>query len=238
MRLKRRALIAAAFLALAAIFLPNRLHKALIEPPQPVCGIATRQRVVALTYDDGPHPVYTPRIMSILARYHARATFFMIGSRMARWPEIVKQAARQGDIIANHTYTHPNNLENLPRHRIMRELASDQRLIHTLVGRTYPLFRPPKGLLNRELALTAHMEGYTVILWSVSAYHHEARTPELMARRVLDRIRPGAIVLMHDGRYPMRWRDVQATPLIIEELRQRGYRFVTVPELLRMGATR
>jgi len=225
---------AAAFLALAATFLPIRLHKARLEAPAPMYRVATRQKVVALTYDDGPHPIYTPKLLKILRRYHVRATFFMIGSRMARWPDLVRQAAREGHVIANHTYTHPNNLENLPRIRIVSELTSEQRLIQRLVGRTYPLFRPPKGLLNRGLAWIAHMEDYKVVLWSVSAYHHDGRTPELMTRRVLEKVHPGGIILMHDGRYPMRWRDVQATPMIIEALKKRGYRFVTVPELLKL----
>ncbi len=81
--------------------------------------------------------------------------------------------------------------------------------------------------------MLAAMKGYEIVLWTVCADSHDAPSPELMAKRVISRVRPGAIILAHDGMYPMRWRDVAATPLIIEGLLKQGYRFVTVPELLR-----
>lgn len=203
--------------------------------PVPLKYVPTREKIVALTYDDGPHPVFTPELLRILHSRHVRVTFFMVGCRMVRWPEIVRETLREGHVVANHTYTHPADFENLPQSRIYRELGRTQRIIRELGGHVYPFFRPPKGLVNRRLAQIAYAKGYRIILWTVSADHHEANTPELMAERVLRGVRPGAIVLMHDGRFPMRWRDVAATPLIIDELERRGYRFVTVPELLEHG---
>jgi len=225
-------LIVAIAVAATAVWFPVRIHEAAQLPPVPVRYVPTAQKVVALTYDDGPHPTFTPELLRILRRYQVHATFFVIGNRAAQFPEIVRESAMEGHVIANHTYTHPNNLEYLPIPRITEELDSTQRLIKNLTGRAYKLFRPPKGRVNRRLAEIAQSEGYTVVLWWVSADHHEAKTPEEMAERVAKRIRPGAVVLMHDGRFPMRWRDVAATPLIIRELRKKGYRFVTVPELL------
>jgi peptidoglycan/xylan/chitin deacetylase (PgdA/CDA1 family) len=220
------------------VWFPIRIHEAAEPPPLPIRYVPTAQKVVALTYDDGPHSVFTPELLSILRRYRVPATFFVIGDRAAQFPEIVREIAMDGHVIANHTYSHPNNLEYLPTSRITEELDSTQRLIKDLTGRAYKLFRPPKGWVNRRLAEIVQSEGYTVVLWSVSADHHEAKTPEEMAKRVIKRIRPGAIVLMHDGRFPVRWRDVVATPLIIRGLRKKGYRFVTVPELLNMLETR
>lgn len=197
--------------------------------------VPTDQKVVALTYDDGPHPVYTPKLIAILDKYHVKATFFMIGEKMDKYPDIVKEIASRGHVIANHTYTHPKNIRLDTSSQIIRELDSCEQTIEKQTGHRAYLFRPPKGLLDGDVLTIAQEEGYRTILWTVSADHHDAPTPELMAKRVVDRIRPGAIILAHDGTFSSRWKDVAATPLIIEALRKKGYRFVTVPELLSMA---
>jgi peptidoglycan/xylan/chitin deacetylase (PgdA/CDA1 family) len=107
-----------------------------------------------------------------------------------------------------------------------------------MTGRRAHLFRPPRGLVDGTVFTIAEEEGYTTILWTVCADHHDAPTPELMAERVLKHIRPGGIVLAHDGRVCTRWKDVKATPIIIRELKRQGYRFVTIPELLRLAPAR
>jgi peptidoglycan/xylan/chitin deacetylase (PgdA/CDA1 family) len=222
--------------ALAATLAPVRLHRGLREMPPPVWSVPVRAKVVAITYDDGPHPVYTPALLRILREQRVRATFFMIGTRMQRWPWIVEEAAADGHVIANHTYSHQRYLARDTHAQIVREIRSGQKVITRLTGQRYRLFRPPKGFLGNHVLRIADSMGYRAVLWSLSAYHYEGgRTPELMTQRVLSLVRPGAIILMHDGRYPMRWRDVQATPMIISALRKKGYRFVTVPELLEMG---
>ncbi|NCO90617.1 MAG: hypothetical protein COZ06_25185 [Armatimonadetes bacterium CG_4_10_14_3_um_filter_66_18] len=103
-------------------------------------------------------------------------------------------------------------------------------------GKRTHLFRPPRGLIDATVFTIAAEQGYQTILWTVCADHHDAPTPEDMAQRVLQRLRPGAIILAHDGRSPARAKDVTATRLIIAELAERGYRFVTVPELLKIAA--
>lgn len=199
--------------------------------PTVIREVATDEKVVALTYDDGPHPVFTPEILRALDRYGAKATFFMVGSRMEKYPQVVKEVLAKGHAIGNHTFSHPANLELETRGQVIHEVAACEEVIWRMCGKHTELFRPPKGLANRPV-LRAVGGGYKTILWTVSADHHEARTPRQMAERVISAVRPGAIVLAHDGIYPMRWRDVAATPLIIEGLRRRGYRFVTVPQLL------
>ncbi len=197
--------------------------------------VPTDQKVVALTYDDGPHPIYTPQLVKILDKYKVKATFFMIGREMDKYPNIVKDVASRGHVIANHTYTHPSNIEADTAAQIIRELEMCEQVIERLTGKRAHLFRPPKGLIDGTVFTIAQEEGYRTILWTVSADHHDAPTPELMAQRVIKHIRPGAIILAHDGTFYSRWRDVAATPLIIEALRKKGYRFVTVPELLKMA---
>lgn len=200
-----------------------------------VHGVPTREKVVALTFDDGPHPKYTPEILKILDRYHVKATFFMIGSRMNEYPGIVKEVVARGHAIGNHTYTHPHDIEADTEGQIKEELENCERVIERFTGKRTHIFRPPRGLLDGTVFSIASEEKYWTVLWTVSADHHEATTPELMAQRVLKYVKPGGIILLHDGMYSSRWKDVEATHLIIEALRKKGYRFVTVPELLEIA---
>ncbi|MCC6483757.1 MAG: polysaccharide deacetylase family protein [Armatimonadetes bacterium] len=199
-----------------------------------VYRVPTKQKVVALTFDDGPHPTYTPEILSILDHYHIKATFFMIGREMLKHPEIVREVVRRGHVVANHTFSHPHNIEADSQAQVIRELDKCEEIIEQMTGRRAHLFRPPRGLVDGTVLQIADEEGYRTILWTVCADHHDAPTPELMTRRVLKHVRSGGIVLAHDGTFCSRWKDVKATPMIIEELRRRGYRFVTIPELLAM----
>lgn len=196
-----------------------------------VYELFTRDKIVALTFDDGPHPIYTPQILDILDQYQAKATFFMIGSRMEEYPEIVEEVSGRGHLIANHTYTHPKNLRAESPESIKKEVDRCQQSIERLANQNACLFRPPRGILNQKIIKMLHKQGYTVVLWSISADHHDAPTPELMAARVIKHAHPGEIVLIHDGRTDLRWKDVEATRLIIENLSKQGYRFVTLEEL-------
>jgi len=196
--------------------------------------VPTEDKVVALTFDDGPNPTFTPRLLDILDKYDVKATFFMIGKYMDKYPEIASDVVRRGHVIGNHTYTHPRNIELDTQAQVIRELDKCEEAIERITGKRGHLFRPPRGLIDGSVFTIASEEGYTTVLWSVCADHHDAPTPELMADRVLANNRPGGIILAHDGETGIRWKDVAATPLIIEELRKRGYRFVTVPELLKM----
>jgi peptidoglycan/xylan/chitin deacetylase (PgdA/CDA1 family) len=196
------------------------------------------EKVVALTFDDGPHPIYTPALLKVLDHYGVKATFFMIGKYMEKYPEIVKQVAADGHAIGNHTYDHPYSLARDSPAQIIGELEHCEEIIERLTGRRTHIFRPPRGMYSGRVVELANAEGYRTILWSISADHHEAPTPELMAQRVLTHIRPGAIILAHDGQMQSRWKDLAATPLIIEGLQKKGYRFVTIPELLRLAKRR
>jgi peptidoglycan/xylan/chitin deacetylase (PgdA/CDA1 family) len=205
----------------------------LFWPAAVVYRVPTSEKIVALTFDDGPHPTFTPELLEILERYHVKATFFMIGRRMEQYPDLVRAVLSHGHAIGNHSYTHPSDLRADTRAQVVRELEACERVIERLSGRRNHLFRPPRGLIDGTVFTIAEEEGYRTILWTVSADHHDAPTPQQMARRVLEHIRPGGVILAHDGTFCTRWKDVAATPLIIEALQKRGYRFVTVPELLR-----
>jgi peptidoglycan/xylan/chitin deacetylase (PgdA/CDA1 family) len=192
-------------------------------------------KVVALTFDDGPHPAFTPQILDILKRYGVRATFFLIGARAERYPDLARRIVAEGHEIGDHTYSHPADLPRKDWDAICREIVKGADAIERVTGVRPKLFRPPRGYLNYRVHTAAQLCGFTVVLWTVSADHHDAPTPEAMAQRVFKLVHPGAIVLMHDGRIPIRWKDVKALPLLLDGLRKRGYRFVTVSELLSLS---
>lgn len=197
-----------------------------------VCGVPTDDKVVALTFDDGPHPIFTPELLKLLDKYHVKATFFMVGRLIEKRPDIAKAVAKAGHVVANHTYSHPRNIEVLPQWRIAQEIDKCEAVIQKVVGQHPHLFRPPRGLVNGTVLTVANDKDYKTVLWTVCADHHDAPTPDLMAKRVLSQIGPGGIVLAHDGSQDFRWKDVSATKIIIEALLKQGYKFVTLPELL------
>jgi len=196
-----------------------------------VRSVFAQEKVVALTFDDGPDPRFTPRILAILRRQHIHATFFMIGRQIEKYPALAKQVITDGNSIENHTYSHPD-LPLDSRVQVMRELDHCEQLIERTTGTHAHLFRPPLGMLSNTIINQVEHEGYRTILWTVCADHHDAPTPALMAARVLQHTRPGTIILLHDGTLSSRWKDVEATALIITGLQQQGYHFVTIPELL------
>ncbi|MCE5198727.1 MAG: polysaccharide deacetylase family protein [Armatimonadota bacterium] len=205
------------------------------QRPQVVRQVLTQQKVVALTYDDGPDPRFTPALLGQLDKYGIKATFFMIGQRMEMYPGLVQEVLRRGHVIGNHTYTHPQNYQmGLPSEAAW-EISVGVQTIERASRKPVTLFRPPRGFLTAPVLTLAEQNSLTTVLWSVSADNHLAKTPQQMADRVLKMVQPGGIILAHDGTFASRWKDVSATPLIIEGLTKRGYRFVTVPELLEIG---
>jgi peptidoglycan-N-acetylglucosamine deacetylase len=197
-----------------------------------VYSIQTHKKVVALTFDDGPHPIYTYQLLDILNKYHVKATFFMVGASMKKYPLIVKQVVAKGHSIGNHTYTHPFNMAACSKAQINKELTNCQATIKKLVGQRSFIFRPPRGLFNKKVVEIARKNGYLMVLWSICGDSRRAKSPELMARMVTKSIHNGDIILLHDGTFDSRWKDVEATQLIIEALLKKGYQFVTIPQLL------
>lgn len=200
-----------------------------------VSRVTTPRKVVALTFDDGPSPSFTPAILRILAGWRQPATFFMVGSQVERYPAVARAVTAAGHAVGNHTGDHPRDLTALPAEQVRAELRRGSRALRSVLGTTTTLFRPPYGSINGSVERVAAEEGYRTLLWTVCADHHDAPTPAAMAQRVLRQLRPGAIVLFHDGDTPNRWKDVAALPLVLQPLLARGYRCVTVPELLRSG---
>jgi peptidoglycan/xylan/chitin deacetylase (PgdA/CDA1 family) len=195
-----------------------------------VLAVKTRQKVFALTFDDGPHPRYTRQVLDILKKNHIRATFFLIGSMVKTYPKVAHEVAAEGHVIGNHSWSHPSR----PKNPVAEFQKTDVEIVHVL-GRRPDLFRPPYGLLHNGLADTAKKRGDAVILWnSMGSDWSKKATVSSITSAVLSFARPGGIALLHDGG-GNRSNTVAALPVIIETLRERGFRFVTIPQLLRIS---
>ena len=118
------------------------------------------EKVCALTFDDGPHPVFTPEILKTLDKYKIKATFFMVGSKMEEHPDIVEEVLKRGNAIENHTYSHPHDIEADSQDQIEDELDKCDRIIETLTGQRPTLFRPPRGRINESVLNAADKDGY------------------------------------------------------------------------------
>lgn len=190
---------------------------------------------VALTFDDGPDPQVTPAVLDELRRHGARATFFVIGAHLAAHTELGRRIAAEGHVLANHSWQH-SYLQNFRlREWQTAEISRGESAIEAVTGRASTrLYRPPVGMKTGDQARAIGALGLQVIAWSVHSRDTIDPDPRSMARRVLKGIRGGDIVLLHDGdRVPGRRRSCpEAVRLILEGLREKGLRAVTVPELL------
>jgi peptidoglycan/xylan/chitin deacetylase (PgdA/CDA1 family) len=186
-------------------------------------------RAVALTFDDGPSP-YTPAVLGDLERAHVNATFFLIGRQIAGNSALVRRELRDGDVVGNHTWSHPNVSGG--GSFAVSQLAPTTAAIERASGGFHPcLFRPPYGAASRALEATASSLGLTTIDWNVDPRDWSVPGTDAIVSRVVGAVRPGSIVIMHDGG-GFRGETVAAVPRIIATLRRRGYQFDTVPALL------
>ncbi|MDI6869921.1 MAG: glycerol-3-phosphate acyltransferase [Bacillota bacterium] len=192
---------------------------------------------VALTFDDGPDPRYTPEVLRILRQEEVPATFFLVGAHASRYPELVRRIQQEGHEIGNHTYSH-RNLFLLQPPAIEREVARAEEVLRRITGERPRLFRPPRGLYDANLSRVLAERRYAVVLWSVSSRDWVEVSPRLIARNVLGAVRGGDILLFHDSGAILsaqggnRKHMLQALPYIIKRLKTEGFRFVTVSQLL------
>ncbi|MBD2043836.1 polysaccharide deacetylase family protein [Microcoleus sp. FACHB-672] len=193
--------------------------------------LAGQEKVIALTFDDGPWIDTTEKVLNILKQYQVKATFFWIGKHLKLYPHIAKKVVVQGHAIGNHTWNHPYSLNPS---EATKEIEDTATLIYQVTDVKTSLFRPPGGVLNNGLAAYAQQQKYTVMMWSADSRDWNTGTStSTMIDNVLRNTRSGGIVLLHDGG-GNRWQTVEALPVIIAEFKNRGYKFVTVPELLQM----
>lgn len=183
---------------------------------------------IALTFDDGPHPTYTPRLLEILKAEGVPATFFLLGDRIELYPEVAALIAAQGFEIGNHSFSHADATTQTGE-EIRAEVERTQKLIHKATGRRPTLYRPPYGKHNDALFAVLHEESMAAVNWSVDPRDWQrGETSESIRDFILGRAHPGAIVLLHD----IHKRSVEAVPEIIAGLREQGFTFVTAGELV------
>ena len=214
-----------------------------------IVGCRTTRKIVALTFDDGPNPDYTPLILEILAHYQIKATFFLLGRNVAAYSETAREVARAGHAIGNHTFTHPCLADCSPV-GVARELFQCQRTIQEMIGVVPEVMRPPFGIQDPKSFLTARVMGYAAVHWSASGNDWRGDSAPVVAERILADIQPGGIILLHDGweppPYQTEWQPeydlfqdrsptIEALPMIIEPLQSQGYQFLTLPEMIRRG---
>lgn len=203
-----------------------------------VTGEPLHQKVVALTFDDGPNPPYTTRIVNYLHSQHVPATFFVVGRAVAAHPATVRLEVADGDALGNHTWDHAHLVLDRAS-RIEWEISQADNAIHLATGETTRLFRPPFGARDYAVIRVARRMGYQVIMWDVPLARDWQNPPPTVIRdRILRFVRDGSIIVLHDGNRGLpanREKTAEAVPLIVSALRAQGYRFVTVPQLLQLG---
>jgi len=188
----------------------------------------TARRVIALTFDDGPHPDLTPRLLDILRQNGVRATFFVVGRNVKAYPEIARRIVAEGHEIANHSWSHPP-LNKLGAAGLRHEIEETNAVIESVTGRRPANMRPPYGALNPHVReYLTKGQNMNIILWSVDPLDWKRPGAQVVARRLVEGATPGGILLAHD----IHPGTVEAMPDVIAQLKARGYGFATVGQLL------
>lgn len=206
----------------------------------PITHVSTNDRVAALTFDDGPHPEYTPRLLDLLGRHGAKGTFFLLGRAAVEHPDIVRRIAEEGHTVANHSWDHPAFYYLSKRQR--KEQIQRCEEVLKPYGRRY--LRPPYGSQNPGLRFEARRLGYKVVAWDVAPWDWLDRDAEMIAGHACENIHPGSILIFHDNLYTFpephyvtREPTLEAVETLLEKMGD-ICEFVTIPELFDHGRPR
>jgi peptidoglycan/xylan/chitin deacetylase (PgdA/CDA1 family) len=200
-----------------------------------VWHVPNEASAVALTFDDGPTPQWTPRVLDTLAKLAVPATFFLVGSRLHQHIQLIGAARYDGHEVANHTWSHAD-LARLDETSALDEVRRCHDEVAAVLGRAPRLLRPPWGHVGGTTLLAADALGYDVVLWSLRMPERDFRSnPTGIVGRVVDQARPGTIMLAHDTGNPDRLITIDNLPAIVKGLRAKGLRLVTVAELLTLS---
>lgn len=212
---------------------PEKPKPAPSAPPQQkttISSVHVDGPYIALTFDDGPNEKLTPRLLDLLAQHHIHATFFVIGENAVQHPEILRRAVREGHEIGNHSWSHPN-LAKMSDDAVRSQIKRTEETISSAIGSRPTLLRPPYGSLTTRQKHFIHDNlGYEIILWDVDPLDWKEPGPSVVANRILKETRAGSIVLSHD----IHAQTIEAMPSTLNELEGKGFKFVTVSELLKL----
>lgn len=238
--LNRRAVLLGTAAGLATPFLAQMTHAQGL--PQTFAGrgpitrgeaatvtrIPTAQPLVAMTFDDGPHPSLTPQLLDMLLARGIRATFYVIGRNAARYPQILQRMVAEGHEIGNHTWSHPS-LHGHSDTSVLSQVDRTNRAVYDAVGRPPVTMRPPYGnLYDRQRLMLFETRGMPTILWSVDTLDWQRPGSSVIAQRIVGNSHTGAVILAHD----IHSATVRAMPSAFDGVTGRGFRFVTVSELI------
>jgi len=199
--------------------------------PTTYAQIRVDQPYIAMTFDDGPSAENTPRLLEILKQRNIKATFFLIGQNVAANPDIVRRILADGHEVGNHSWTHPQ-LSKLSDDRVTAEITKTQDAIKDASGYSPTLLRPPYGAITpRQREWISNQFGLNIILWSVDPFDWKRPGASVITQRILSQVRPGAIILSHD----IHKQTVDAMPATLDALITKGYKFVTVSQLIAMN---
>ena len=225
--------LAAAGLAAAGLAAHGTWHRNSFVFGPVVTHLPGDEPVVSITFDDGPNPQATPRILDVLRRANVRATFFVLGRHVERWPELVRRMAVEGHQLGNHGYFHRKLHRRTPAY-VRDDLTRGTEQIVRASGVRPKHFRAPHGFRNPWVTPIAASLGQRTVGWSLGVWDSAKPGADVIARRSIDGMHAGSILLLHDGDgYDPsgdRSQTAEALPIIIDGLRGRGFRFTTLPE--------
>jgi peptidoglycan-N-acetylglucosamine deacetylase len=206
------------------------------DPGETIYFVPVREKVIALTFDDGPNEPATGLILDALKRHQVKATFFLIGANVERYPETARRIKAEGHLIGNHTFRH-SRFDQSAASAIAQDIADGCRALEAVTGVKPLWFRPPYGINGPGMEETCRVQGLAIAGWSADANDWNPHSIEELVDRIVAQATPGDIILLHDGWETHHGADrqntVAAVPLILEKLKAQGFRFVTVPDLLR-----
>jgi peptidoglycan/xylan/chitin deacetylase (PgdA/CDA1 family) len=196
-----------------------------------VCRGLGARRCVALTFDDGPDARSTPALLDLLRQQNVGAAFFCVGQRVAAQPELAARIVREGHLLENHSYTHNNATNIFTVARLRGELTRTQAAIEEATGVAPKLFRPPMGLSNPRIFRVARALGLTVIGWTARGLDTKLTEPEQIVARIVRKLQPSAIILLHDGNIPAK-RLLPTVKTLLDTLSALGYEVVRLDKML------
>ena len=191
------------------------------------------RKQIALTFDDGPHPAYTPQLLAILKRANVKATFFVVGELAAKHPDLIRAEIAAGHNVGNHTFHHVN-LTKIPLDRVNTEIVTCGKVLQQITGKRPDLFRPPGGNFNRKVAAIATNLGYTSVLWTDDPADYADPGEHAITYRTLRDLDNGCIILLHDGSA----ETLHLLPRLLRSLKAMGWQFVTVEQMIASSSGR
>lgn len=204
--------------------------------PETILTQGPRTRMIALTFDDVPDPRFTPQLLDVLRKYHVKATFFVVGSRAEKHPGLVARIIREGHVIGNHSYNHPE-FGKLGMNEFRTQIIRTENIISALAGYKPRLIRPPYGDISEPQLKWAKVHGYKLVNWNVDSLDWRGLSKAQVRNNIVAHAGKGAIILQHGGggKGSNLQGTIQALPEVITIMRKRGYTFVTVPYMLQVS---